>query len=593
MPPSLSVGLRYGTVVTVSLALGLSLGLATPASAATSTVTSTPNVYPSTFIGPVAARFVLDRTYVRTSRRFFSPIVQRSAPVPTVSSSPESVSPAPADVVAVERVKQPVVVSPPSPAPVVEAPASDTIALPASGSRGPQASYVPVGDVVVPVGSLTQALLDSSPDGTRFVVSAGVHRLAGALTPRLGQQLLGQHGAVLSGSKPLTGWVPADGAWYVDGQSQRLPIKDTGSANVCLPGAMCHAAEDVFVDDSPLRQVATRAELAAGTFWFDYSADRIWLGSDPTDRRVETTVLQRAISGARDVVLRNLVIEKFGNTYQSGAISGEELSIVHCLVRLNHGGGIFSYGGELRHNVIDRNGQIGLGGGGTGQTVEDNEIVGNNTMGFDPGWEAGGTKFAHTTDLVVRGNWVHGNEGNGLWTDIDNLRTLYDANLVEDNTGIGIFHEISYRAVIRDNIVRRNGSRSTTFNGRVGINVTNSPDVEVTGNTVEDNAGGPILAVQDTRGSNGKHGARELRNLLVHGNTMTGGGYRGVWIYDNAVARAEYFTIRSLIFRDNRYDLPSLDSKAFLGGDAVLGAGWDKTWSTWLALGQDAGSSVL
>lgn len=602
MTPSSSTATRCGTALSVSLALAFSVGFGTPAAAAVEPVAAPATAsYAPGFIGPVAARYVLSRSTLRT-RRMLGPLAPRTLPTaPTTSptttptAAPRTAPvPAPAPV---ESAPTTAPVTSPSPLPAVSpAPVSAPVPAPlpvAQDGRGPQASYVPVGDVVVPVGTLHQSILDAAPEGTRFVLATGVHRLTGALTPRRGQQLLGQYGAVVSGAKLLTGWVAAEGAWYVAGQTQRLPVKDTSPHDVCLPGAMCHAAEDVFVDDVPLRQVGSRAAMVPGTFFFDYTENRIWVASDPTARRVETTVVQRAIHGAKSAALRNLVVEKFGNTYQSGAISGEELSIVNCLVRLNHGGGIFSYGGELRGNVIDRNGQIGLGGGGTGQVVEDNEIVGNNTMGFDPGWEAGGTKFAHTTDLLVRRNWVHGNEGNGLWTDIDNIGTVYEGNLVEDNTGIGIFHEISYRALIKGNVVRRNGSRSTTFNGRVGINVTNSPDVVVTGNTVEGNAGGPILAVQDTRGSAGKHGPRELRNLLVEGNTMRGGGYRGVWVYDAVVNRAEYFATRNLAFRGNRYALPSTTTKLFLGGDATLGAGWDKTWTQWTALGQDAGSTTL
>lgn len=579
MTPSSPAAARAGGVLAVSLALVLGAGLIAPAAAAEVAGRTTPlrAVSAAPVVGPPTGLLKTRALALRMKRRASGLPAQVVGPVVVAPAAPTPQAPAPA------------VTTTRAPAPA----AGGSIALPqATGGRGPQPAFVPVGDVEVPVGKLHQSLLDAAPQGTRFVLAAGVHRLTGPLTPRPGQQLLGRYGAVVSGARLLTGWTAASGAWYIGGQTQRLPVKDTGDADVCLPGAMCHAAEDVFVDDVPLRQVATRAQLVAGTFFFDYASSRIWLAQDPTARRVETTVVQRAVDGAKSVTLRNLVVEKFGNTYQSGAVSGEELSIVNCLVRLNHGAAIFAYGGELKRNVIDRNGQMGLGGGGTGQLVEDNEIVGNNTMGFDPGWEAGGTKFAHTNDLVVRGNWVHGNQGNGLWTDIDNLGTLYEDNLVEANTGIGIFHEISYRAVIRNNVVRRNGSRDTSFNGRVGINVTNSPGVVVTGNVVEDNVGGPILAVQDTRGSAGKHGPRELRDLLVEGNAMRGGGYRGVWVYDAVPSRASYFTSRNLLFKGNRYVVPSTTAKLFLGGDATLGSGWDKTWTQWKTLGQDAGSSL-
>ena len=41
----------------------------------------------------------------------------------------------------------------------------------------------------------------------------------------------------------------------------------------------------------------------------------------------------------------------------------------------------------------------------------------------------------------------------GIWLDIDNIDIVIEDNLVEDNYRCGIFYEISYDAVIRDNTV--------------------------------------------------------------------------------------------------------------------------------------------
>ena len=89
---------------------------------------------------------------------------------------------------------------------------------------------------------------------------------------------------------------------------------------------------------------------------------------------------------------------------------------------------------------------IGVSGGDdqSGIVVEGNEIAYNNEAGFNPEWEAGGTKFWATTNLVVRNNHVHHNFGPGLWADNDNVGALYEGNIVEDNDWAGIFHEISY-----------------------------------------------------------------------------------------------------------------------------------------------------
>ena len=76
-------------------------------------------------------------------------------------------------------------------------------------------------------------------------------------------------------------------------------------------------------------------------------------------------------------------------------------------------------------------------------------------------WAAGGSKWVHTTNLIVRGNFSHHNDGPGLWTDINNIYSRYENNVVEDHRRGGIFHEISYDAVMRTNTLRRNGTSNS------------------------------------------------------------------------------------------------------------------------------------
>ena len=105
-----------------------------------------------------------------------------------------------------------------------------------------------------------------------------------------------------------------------------------------------------------------------------------------------------------------------------------------------------------------------------------------------------------TENLIVRGNFVHDNNGPGLWTDIDNINTLYENNIVEGNSGAGIFHEISYSATIRNNQVRGNGFRNRGWLWEGGIMVAGSQGVEIYGNILEDNYNG-ITLIQQDRGS--------------------------------------------------------------------------------------------
>ena len=63
--------------------------------------------------------------------------------------------------------------------------------------------------------------------------------------------------------------------------------------------------------------------------------------------------------------------------------------------------------------------------------------------------------------VVMRGNHVFDNVGPGLWCDIGCRNVLYENNLVERNHDAGIFHEISFNAVIRNNIAATMGSTPT------------------------------------------------------------------------------------------------------------------------------------
>ncbi len=149
-------------------------------------------------------------------------------------------------------------------------------------------------------------------------------------------------------------------------------------------------------------------------------------------------------------------------------------------------------------------------------------------------------------------NYVHDNYGTGLWFDLDNIRTTVEDNRVEDNLGQGIAFEISFDAVVRNNIVRNNARGASGWGA--GILVAESPNIEIASNLIAGNGAG-IIAVQEPRGSS-RHGVRETTNLFVHHNTIrqsrgTAAGLY-VWGHDD---NASYFTSKNNRFRNNTYHL--------------------------------------
>lgn len=245
-------------------------------------------------------------------------------------------------------------------------------------------------------------------------------------------------------------------------------------------------------------------------------------------------------SAAQGVILDNLEVRNYnpplqqcairatdGPEYNAGGywiVVNSNWTLRNLDVHHNLCGIYVQEGWRVEGSYIHHNYQIGVLGRGRNIRFVGNELAFNNHADdYDMAWEAGGSKFVHTTNMVASGNHVHDNHGAGLWSDINNVGTIYENNLVENNYGPGIFHEISYEAVIRNNTVR--GNAHQFYLG--GILVANARNVEVYGNALSGNDGG-IVGLQDNRGS-GILGVWDVSGLNVHDNEVTWStGWHGI-----------------------------------------------------------------
>jgi len=286
-----------------------------------------------------------------------------------------------------------------------------------------------------------------------------------------------------------------------------------------------------------------------------------------------------------------LVIRRYSNPVQTGAIRSNGLNggrrwiVRNNEVADNRGAGIFAgHGWRVLNNHVHHNGQIGVKAEGSDILIEGNQISHNNTDNHNPYWEAGGTKFVWTTNLVVRGNNVHNNRGPGIWTDIDNVHSRIENNTVRDNFGPGIFHEISYDAVIRNNLVERNGHGYPAWVDGAGILLNSSQNTEIYGNTLRNNNDG-IGLIEAYRG-NGALGQYRLRNVLVRNNTIVlgSGGEHGVVSVDNRGAgQMQDWNIR---FEGNTYTDNTGGSRPFRWN------GSSQSWDDWRAAGHDVNGAM-
>lgn len=450
------------------------------------------------------------------------------------------------------------------------------------------------------VGDDFQAAVDAHPPGTRYVIASGLHRLQQVI-PKDGDTFVGEAGAVVSGASDVSdgvvSWQRDGGQWYLGGQTQegkpRGRLEDGGRERDLNP-------EDLFVDGERYIHVAGREELTAGSYFFDYPNDRIWLAQDPAELGlIETSVVPYAFSGEEiwDVTIENLVIERYASSAQDGAVGGRrayDWILRRLTVRYNHGGGIrIGPGFTVEDSAVNDNGQIGIVGTGVdpenGYTaqivVRRNEIARNGRLDYDLQWEGGGTKFTGTyAGILVEDNWVHDNFGHGLWFDLHVYSALVRNNLVESNEWIGIFYEISHGSHpdfggpdtrIVENEVRGNGHAAPDLRRGAAIYVSNSEDVEVSANWLYDNYGGIVLRQVPGREADTARVVIRDNDVSYHtGCTgfLVEGGY-------SDRERQQYTRTADVVFTDNFYrDIPT---GAFCWIDT------DLVRQDWTALGHD------
>jgi parallel beta-helix repeat protein len=445
--------------------------------------------------------------------------------------------------------------------------------------------------VMVTTSDNVQGVIDTHPPGTTFCLAAGTYRLEAPLKPRDGDALIGHQGAILNGSKVLTGWRKNGNVWSTAGFLPPNP----GSHGECLESVpTCAYTEDVFLDKVRLNRVQTPSALTAGTVYAEYSTNTISIGDDPRSHLVEQAVAPSLISAPVDnVTIANLVLEQAANEAQVAAVEARQVKprkagfgwrILRNEVRLNHGAGLgFADAATVTSNFIHHQGQLGFGAWGVGSVVSNNEISYNGGAGYSFEWEAGGSKSWQTDRHTLTHNYVHDNRGPGLWTDGGNKDTHYEYNEVTDNWGAGIQHEISYDATIRHNEISGNGRRHKGWAWEAGIQIQSSGGtrlIEIASNVVKDNANGITLIDSGKRAGErpAPHGPHVVQNVWVHDNTITMSAGQTTGAVEDT-GDPGIFTRNHNRFEGNTYYLQSLKEPYFSWGNAEL------DWSQWRAPG--------
>jgi hypothetical protein len=361
---------------------------------------------------------------------------------------------------------------------------------------------------------------------------------------------------VLSGAVVLTnatrysGPMTSQPVWVVTGLTQL----DSGQHGACCTASAqqgclgqvrpaCGFRNELYLGDKLFRRASSLENVSSMSFFIEYStpnpkgemyklsAGKLYFSADSKDSSppsVELSLLRSVFSssgwvmihnksqarGASGVRVSNLVVEKIASYAQAAAVettcSPEDAnaSVPDCgwqisgvEVRFSHGRGINNHNGaSVVNSSAHHCGQLGFGG--SSGVVSGCEIAWNNQAFFATGWEAGGGKWVnHLGHLEISQCWVHDNFGDGLWADVASVDIKYSRNIIVNNSGAGISHEISYAAVMEGNYASSNGYGFQVWLWSGQLQIQNSRDIIVRNNTVvvRSGAANGIVIVQQNR----------------------------------------------------------------------------------------------
>lgn len=397
----------------------------------------------------------------------------------------------------------------------------------------------PGGAVVLNSGQDIHAIISGAPAGTTFCFSAGTYRAASTsysnlIEPLPNDVFIGGPGVDLKGSIVVSSWTQPSGSYYQSNSG--LPVDSSAYNNSnCQSGyPLCGQTQDLYFNGTPLMPVTSLSALqsaGSGYWYFDTSSGTAYVMQNPSGNTLELSVQQSAIdadnsnpstgqSGVPNVTFEGFIVEQFATPEQYAAIGHQtwqqqntsNWTIEYNETRYNHYKGINAGDGStVIGNWSHDNGDAGGACGNNNCTVENNEFSHNGYAGYNCQFECGGSKNV-TSNSTYEGNYFHDNYGSGnqaapgLWLDINSYNNLVQSNNMSNNSGSGLFYEISCNGLIQYNLLSGNGSVSGGWVWNSAITLSTSSSTTVNGNVISNQHTGYGLAVAEQNRGNGGFG---------------------------------------------------------------------------------------
>jgi hypothetical protein len=290
-----------------------------------------------------------------------------------------------------------------------------------------------------------------------------------------------------------------------------------------------------------------------------------------------------------NVTIDGLEIKNYVAANNTGAVhtTGTGWLVTNSEIHSNAYMGVSIRGAStISNSNIHHNDQYGiLVDGGSGAVIDGNEISHNNDDQTAAPFYAAGAKFLATSNLVVTNNSIHDNHGYGLWTFKDNIQTLYQTNVIEDNWWGGISHDQSYAVTIDNNEFRNNGFKAATApdgqNLYYGAAQITGPNATATNNYLYGNFNGIVVIGYHLDENIGAYGALTAVGTTISGNTIVESGNSGL------VTDGDRGVFEDATIDNNTYQYGDTSARHW-----VWNTGGDATWSMWHDFGNDRNGTL-
>jgi hypothetical protein len=263
----------------------------------------------------------------------------------------------------------------------------------------------------------------------------------------------------------------------------------------------------VFVEGIPYTQAASSGSLAAGTWWYEASTNKVHIKFSPghsTLSLVEITTRRRIFAPHATTMalgyihIEGFIMEHCGNQFpkfsgvsmQAGALgfqSGHHWVVRNNVVRYAANAGIDCgfmnstneremmagwnwfppgiIGNLIENNYIVDNGSVGICGTGAYQMIfRNNVVMWNHTQGYPlENSEQAGVKFHGMRNSLIENNYIAENFAFGMWLDNQFIEGRVTGNVFVGNLDRGIALEMSAYAftggqLVDHNIIMNNGT---------------------------------------------------------------------------------------------------------------------------------------